>query len=60
MRPDDNSQQPSESAPAEVAPAPTAEVSAEPAIDSNVPLFDTPQLDVSLRESDEHEHRGTQ
>lgn len=54
MCPHDDTQQPNDSAPAEEAPAPAAEAPAQPTIDPTAALFDTPQLDVSLRES-EHE-----
>ena len=54
MCPDDDTQQPNDSASAEAAPAPAAEVPAQPTVDPTAALFNTPQLDVSLRES-EHE-----
>jgi hypothetical protein len=53
MCPDDNTQQPSESV-ADDAATPVSEVSADP----DAPLFETPELDVSLREGEQrHEHR---
>jgi hypothetical protein len=54
MCPDDDSQQPSESAPDDAGAA-ASEVSADP----DAPLFETPELDVSLREAEHgNEHRG--
>lgn len=57
MSPDENSQQPSESAPDEAAPTPASEVPAQPAVEPDAPLFGMPELDVSLREGEQGRER---
>lgn len=58
MSRDDDSQQPAELVPQEAAPTPASEAPVQPVVDPDAPLFDTPQLDVSLREAEHgHEHR---